>query len=285
LWPVIKNKEEHLKAGSNGEIIYAVVDEQFARINIRNYPDLDVSTGIGLETEYGLGSTQESVRLLGELNSWLIGFLQTSRYKDIYARYYIKGNRNFNVNDNYYTIDTGKISPFDESIRKYSSMIGWDWRLLTSLIYQESRFNANVTSWAGAFGLMQLMPVTAKRFGVQPDSPPVDHIRAGTEFLKWLDNHYRDIQNPEERIKFVLAAYNVGPGHVDDARNLARKNFANPDIWEYNVDIYLLSKSLPEFYNDPVVKHGYCRGEETFAYVTEVLERFKHYKNLVPENK
>ena len=240
-------------------------------------------TSITLEQDMAWAVRQSSDQLLNELNTWLSEFLQTSRYKNIYAKYYIKGKPSTYVNDDYYAISTGKISPFDEDIRLYSKLLGWDWRLLTSLIYQESKFNINVKSWAGAFGIMQLMPGTATRYGILPDSPPGDQIRAGAEFLKWLDDHYRDIQNPAERIKFVLAAYNVGPGHIDDARNLARKNLSNPDVWEDNVDIYLLSKSLPEFYNDPVVKHGYCKGEETYAYVTEVLERYEHYKNIVPE--
>ena len=87
--------------------------------------------------------------------------------------------------------------------------------------------------------------------------------------------------DPNERIKFVLAAYNIGPGHIIDARNLARKNGADPDKWDDNVARFLLSKSDPKYYKDPVVKFGFCRGTETFRYVTEVLERYEHYKNIV----
>jgi membrane-bound lytic murein transglycosylase F len=82
-------------------------------------------------------------------------------------------------------------------------------------------------------------------------------------------------------VKFVLAAYNIGPGHIIDARNLARKNGADPDRWDNNVALFLLSKSDPRFYKDPVVKFGYCKGKETFRYVTEVLERYEHYRNIV----
>jgi membrane-bound lytic murein transglycosylase F len=90
-----------------------------------------------------------------------------------------------------------------------------------------------------------------------------------------------DIPNEQERVKFVLAAYNIGPGHIIDARNLAKKNGADPNIWDEHVARFLLSKADPKYYNDPVVKYGFCRGTETFKYVTEVLERFEHYKNIV----
>jgi membrane-bound lytic murein transglycosylase F len=128
---------------------------------------------------------------------------------------------------------------------------------------------------------MQLMPATAKRFGVDTVSSPRDQIRAGMEFIDWLDKLFSDVKNPQERVKFVLAAYNIGPGHIIDARNLAKKMGADPNVWSNSVDRWLLSKSDPKYFNDPVVKFGYCRGTETFNYVTEVLERYEHYKNIV----
>jgi membrane-bound lytic murein transglycosylase F len=87
------------------------------------------------------------------------------------------------------------------------------------------------------------------------------------------------IEDADERIKFVLASYNVGIGHVLDAMSLADKYGKDPKIWENNVDYYLLHKSEPKYYNDPVVKFGYCRGEEPYHYVTEILERYEHYMN------
>ena len=148
-------------------------------------------------------------------------------------------------------------------------------------MYQESRFQPNVKSWAGAFGLMQFMPSTASRFGINPNSSNEQQIRAGVKFLMWLEERFDNIESRDEKIKFTLAAYNVGLGHIIDARNLAEKNGSNPDIWDDNVDKYLLSKSDPEFYNDPVVKYGYCRGKETYAYVRDIMERYEHYSNLI----
>jgi membrane-bound lytic murein transglycosylase F len=176
------------------------------------------------------------------------------------------------------------ISKYDDAVKRESDRIGWDWRLVSSMIYQESRFNPKAVSWAGAFGLMQLMPATAGRFGVSRNSSPESHIRAGVSFLKWLDKRFEDdIRNPEERIKFILAAYNVGKGHVDDARRLAEKYGNDPNVWEESVEKWLLNKSQPKYYRDPVVKYGYARGIETSNYVKQVIDRFDHYKNIVDD--
>jgi len=77
--------------------------------------------------------------------------------------------------------------------------------------------------------------------------------------------------------------WNVGPGHILDASQLARGNGKDPNIWDDNVAYFLLKKSDPEFYHDPVVEHGFCRGEEPFNYVNEILDRYEHYRNFIPE--
>ena len=116
------------------------------------------------------------------------------------------------------------ISVYDDFLKQKSGIVGWDWRLLASLVYTESRFKTNAESWAGAYGLMQLMPVTANRFGVTKESPPEANVIAGIKYLKWLDKYYEKIiVDSTERVKFVLASYNAGAGHVEDARTLAKK--------------------------------------------------------------
>ena len=130
---------------------------------------------------------------------------------------------------------------------------------------------------------MQLMPTTGRRFGVNPSSPLKMQIRAGLKYIQWLDHRLADIKNPDERKKFILAAYNIGLGHISDARALAAKNKKDPNVWDNNVADFLLLKSKPEYYTDPVVKYGYCRGSETYQYVADIMDRYGHYKNLVVE--
>jgi membrane-bound lytic murein transglycosylase F len=280
---VDESPEQLFALVSEGEIPFTVCDETVAKVNSKYYPDVDISTAVSLQQDLAWAVRKGSSTLQDELNDWISGFVQSPKYKNLYAKYFESGKSASIIESDFYAINTGKISPYDDYIRKYSENPGWDWRLMASLIYQESRFKNDLTSWAGAWGLMQLMPATAKRFGVDKVSSPRDQIRAGSEFIVWLDKLFDDIDNKDERVKFVLAAYNIGPGHIIDARNLAKKNGANPDVWDNNVAKFLLSKADPKFYNDPVVKFGFCRGTETFNYVTEVLERYEHYRNIVEQ--
>jgi Transglycosylase SLT domain len=180
----------------------------------------------------------------------------------------------------------GKISQYDDLIRQFSASLNWDWRLLASLICQESHFDPTVESYAGAFGLMQIMPDTGNNFGIDITSSPENNLKAGIEYINWLHSIFDSkIPDKKERINFILAAYNAGPAHVLDAMKLAEKNGMNPRKWDGNVATWLLKKSEPQYYNDTVVKSGYFRGTESVHFVSQILERFEHYKNIIPEEK
>ncbi|GAB1445363.1 hypothetical protein MASR2M41_10540 [Flammeovirgaceae bacterium] len=126
------------------------------------------------------------------------------------------------------------------------------------------------------------MPSTGKYYGAKNLFDPAQNMSAGVNFLKFLDKQWsKTIIDKEERIKFMLASYNVGLSHVLDARNLAIKYGADPTQWEGEVEAFLLKESDPKFYRDPVVKSGYCRCEEPVQYVKEVLERYKEYKKFI----
>jgi len=277
--------EELIKVVASGDILYSVCDENVAMVNRYYFPEIDIETPLSFQQNIAWAVNFKSPQLLNELNKWLDGFRKTLRYQLLYSKYFVNRKVSIHVASEYYAITTGKISPYDEYIRKYSQQIGWDWRLLASLIYQESKFNPNVISWAGAIGLMQLMPSTAQKFGAKAILSPEDNIAAGVRFLAWLDNNLKDkVSDKNERIKFILASYNVGLGHILDARRLAEKYGKDPAVWTDNVDFFLLNKSKPGYYTDQVVSHGYCRGEEPYFYVIEVMERFKHYCNLVKDD-
>jgi membrane-bound lytic murein transglycosylase F len=181
------------------------------------------------------------------------------------------------------SVKGGQISEYDELIRTYAGLIQWDWRLLASLIYQESNFKHDLTSWAGAWGLMQLMPITSIKFGADSFAAPEENIKAGVKFIKWIDKHFSSEIPADERVKFVLASYNVGMGHILDAQKLARKYGKNPNLWDQNTALYLELKSRPQYYLDPVVKSGFCRGKDAVDFVNEVLIRYNHYKNVVTD--
>lgn len=177
----------------------------------------------------------------------------------------------------------GQISIYDNLFRQYSRTCGWDWRLVAAQAYQESGFDSNAVSWMGALGLMQLMPSTAREVGVGENEvfSPERNLQGAVRLINQLDGHYSDIKDCNERINFILAAYNAGPGHVDDARALCRKNGANPNVWKGNVDSYVLRMSDALYFNDPVVLHGYFRGSETYDYVNSIRTRWDEYMRKI----
>lgn len=274
--------EQLLTLVAQGEIDYTVVDENIAILNQSFYPNIDALTPISFNQNQSWAVNLDSEQLLAELNNWINQVKNTNWYKVTYNKYFKDMRFAVRGTSNYSSIAGGKISEYDILIKKYSATINWDWRLLASLIYQESRFKHDAKSWAGAFGLMQLMPETAARFGVDENSDPELNIIGGTKLIAWLDKQFENvIADKNERVKFILASYNIGIGHVLDAQRLAAANNKDPNIWDNNVDFFLLNKSNPEYYNPELVKHGYCRGIETYNYVKDIIERYNIYKGLI----
>lgn len=172
----------------------------------------------------------------------------------------------------------GIISKYDGLFVKYSRQIGWDWRLMAAQCYQESTFDPKAKSWAGACGLMQIMPSTADILGL-PQSKiydPESNIVAAAKYLAQLEGKFRDVSSRNERLNFVLASYNGGIHHVRDAMALAKHHGKNTMRWR-DVEPYILMLATPEGYKHPVVKHGYMRGSETAGYVAKIRERWKSY--------
>lgn len=273
--------EQLIKMVARGDIMYTIADEDIAIVNQRQMKGLDIQTSLGEEEEQAWAVRNDASELASEINTWMENFSQTRRFAILKNKYFESVHTGQLYNSDYSFSESGRISPYDEIFKIEANKIGWDWRLIASMVFQESRFNPGARSYAGAFGLMQLMPGTAERFGVNQYSSARDQIRAGIKFIQWLDKALKDtITDPDERTKFVLASYNIGMGHVKDAMALAEKYGHDPTIWEGNVEVYLLKKSEKQYYSDPLVKYGYARGTETSRYVKDVMYRYNHYLNL-----
>lgn len=274
--------EQLIALVEKGEIDYTIADENVAKLNQTYYPNLDVKTAISFTQNQAWAVNKNSPQFLTEVNKWVKNMHGSALHAVIYNKYFKDMKAKQRNQSPYMSIQSGKISVYDKYLKKYSKKIDWDWRLLASLVYQESRFNPKAQSWAGAYGLMQLMPNTAKRFGASKTSKPEVNIKAGTKFIKWLDNNLKDsITDENERIKFILASYNAGMGHILDARRLARANGKDPNVWEDNVDFFILNKSNPEYYDKKLVRYGYLRGTETYNYVNHIMERYEMYQKLI----
>lgn len=278
--------EQLIEKVANHEIDYTVADEHVAKINKAYYRNIHINTALSLEQKVAWAIRKQSANLQIAINEWLNKFKKTVDFRVIYLKYY--GNtvlfRN-RMNNHLFTSKSGKISNYDDLIKENAQKIGWDWRLLSSMIYQESKFDHSSTSWTGASGLMQLMPNTAAEFGLDSSMTPAQSIETGVKYLKWIDEQFKEkVLDSLERQKFVLAAYNVGLGHVFDAMRLAEKNDLNPQQWDGNTADMLLLKSDPAYYQDTVAHYGYCRGSEPYNYVREIYGRYRDYLNTT-ENK
>jgi len=175
----------------------------------------------------------------------------------------------------------GVISQYDALFRRYCQPIRWDWRLMAAQCYQESAFDAHAVSWAGAKGLMQIMPATADHLGLDRADMenPEQNIAAAARYLNELDDKFADIRDRRERQNFILAAYNGGAFHIRDAMALARRDGRNAFHWK-EVEPYVLRLSQPAYYQDTLVKHGYMRGSETVEYVRQIRQRYRQYQGV-----
>lgn len=262
-----------------GEIDYTVADHTLAHVNASYYPSLDVQTVLSMPQQIAWGLRKNAPHLLDTINQWLIKIKKSSTFMVIYNRYFKSPRTSLmRMNSDYSSLGGNKLSEYDLLIKEGAEKLGWDWRLLASIVYQESKFKKGDESWAGAQGLMQLMPETAKRFGATDVYDPKENMKAGVNYLRYLEKYWtKRITNEEERMKFILASYNAGLAHILDSRKLAEKYKKDPQQWS-DVEFFLLKKTDPKFYKDPLSKAGYCKCEEPVNYVKDVLDRYEEYK-------
>ena len=279
--PVLKT-DQLIALVAEGKVPYTICDENLAQLYEKIYPDLDIKTAVSFPQQIAWAVKKSSDSLRMAINYWQREFDKTLTANYLYNKYFVSPRSAIMAMSEYSSTSGGKISAYDEILQQISGKYDIDWLLMASLIYQESQFDPNVVSFKGAFGLMQFMPATAQIFGIDSTSSPADQIDAGIRYLRQLDAELpKEIKDPQERIKFILAAYNVGIAHVYDARRLAEKNGKDPNVWTENVDYFILNKSNPKYYRDEVVRYGYARGEETYNFVREILDRYGHYKNIL----
>lgn len=275
------SEEDLITWVAEGKIDYTIATNDVAKINRTYYQNLDIGLVISFDQRSSWAVRKTSPLLAEAANKWHREHVNSPEFKAS-ARRYFELNKRVS-HGAILSVKEGKISYYDDLFKKYATTIGWDWRLLAALAYTESNFNPATVSWAGACGLMQLMPKTARAMGVPAgkENDPEESIKAAVKYIKILQNMFAEVPDASERTKFVLAAYNAGSGHVTDAMALSEKYGRNHYIWEHNVAHYILLKSHEEYYQDPVCRNGYFRGTETYNFVREVTERAEIYKQKI----
>ena len=266
-----------------GEIPYTLADDNIARLNKTYYSNINISLKISFPQRSSWAVRKNSPLLAEAVDKWFGENHNSTAYKSILKRYFENSKRPHTKK--ILSLLKGQISIYDPLFKKYAKELDWDWRLIASQAYQESQFDTTAVSWAGAQGLMQLMPSTAKAYGLEIEKikNPEANLKAAIESMKALNKSFAKIEDRNERIKFILAAYNSGIGHIYDAMELAKKYNKNPLMWDNNVAEFVLLKSNSEFFNDSICKFGYLRGRETVNYVKEVLDYYDEYKSKIKQ--
>jgi membrane-bound lytic murein transglycosylase F len=267
--------EDLIEMVSQGKILYTVCDMDLAKLSKAYFGNINITLVVGHPQRASWAVKKSMPQLAKAIDSWAKTYTDNPKRARINKRY-------FEISKNHPPVDSipkgNQISPFDDLFKTYANLYGLDWRLLAAIAFQESNFLPNCSSRAGAAGLMGLMPRTAQSLGLSEDRlyDPEQNIKTACKLLMKLGRHFTGITDKTERMRFVLGAYNAGQAHIMDAQSLAGKYGGYPYRWE-EIAPYLLLKSSPEYYNDPVCTAGYLRGTETVKYVAEIMKRWKYY--------
>ncbi|PSQ83443.1 MAG: lytic transglycosylase F, partial [Bacteroidetes bacterium QS_7_67_15] len=278
-------REKLIQRVAGGDIDYTVANETVAELNKAYYGDIAIRPVLSVNQQIAWAVRDDRAwELVNVINAWLSSIKEQDDFKRIYDKYFTD-RKGFAERRKDVSLDgqTEQLTAYDDLVQTTldSSKLGWDWRLLMAQMYQESKFDPKAKSWAGAQGLMQIMPGTAAEYVEGSVYDPQDNIEGAVDYLEYLTDYWKDkIKPPKQRRRFVLASYNVGFGHVEDARRLAEKYGGNKNKWQ-DVSKWLLRKSWEKYYTDEVVKYGYARGEEPVAYVRLITKRFDQYQKLV----
>lgn len=275
--------EDLIAMVSEGSIPLTIVDSDIARLNKTYYNDLDITLEVSFPQRSAWGVSPSKPWIADSIDTWFDQETPKRAQAQLLKRYFERSKNDassFNID-----FSKGHISPYDNLFKRYAKDINWDWRLLAAQGYAESKYDTTVVSWAGARGIMQIMPGTARAFDLPMEkiTNPEENIKTATRIIASLNKSLSSrVEDPEERKKFIVAAYNSGIAHIYDAIALAKKYGKDPQKWDGNVGETILLKSKPEYYNDSVCKYGYFRGRQTVAYVAKVFDFYNKSKRHIP---
>lgn len=274
--------EELIARVAQGELDVTVADGQILAIEEAQGTPVKAAFSLGDERPHAVAVRRENVQLRAALDEFIKQSYRSTLYNILYKRYF-KSERSIKrlAAGRVETQEDGSLSPWDTLTKRFAEKYGFDWRLITAQMYQESQFDPKAVSFAGARGLMQVMPRTAKSMGFKNLENPEVGIHAGVKYLDWVRDRFESELTFSDRMWFTLASYNAGVGHVRDARRLAAELGLNPDSWFDNTEKAMLLLSRKEYHSK--ARHGYVRGGEPVNYVRGIRERFNAYVKLTGE--
>jgi membrane-bound lytic murein transglycosylase F len=272
--------EEILGQVGSGKIPATLADSNIVSIELTYNDDIRSVGPVGDLREIGWVMRRDQPQLKEAVDAFMRKLYKGVFYNMTVAKYF-KDAKKMRIAAGGMRADSqGRLSPYDDLVRKHAHAHDLDWRLVTSQMYQESRFDPDAKSWVGAKGLMQVMPRTARELKVANVVDPDQGIQAGVMLLTRYAQRFasRDVQE-KDRIRFALASYNCGPGHVQDARELAKDMGLDPNRWFKHVEKAMLLLSKPAIAKK--ARYGFCRCEEPVKYVSQIQTRYDAYSKLV----
>lgn len=272
--------EDLIEQVSEGKIDYTVVEKNIAQVNSRFYDNIDINLEISVRQKIGFAVRKTSPLLKARINQWLNSYMQKASFNYMKHKYFELAELTSKSQDEFSSTKGGQLSKYDIYFKREAAKYSWDWQLIASIAYQESKFNPNITGFGGAYGMMQFMPEVGPKFGVYPNSPAEVQIAGGTKKLYRDYQSWPEVKDKKQRYKFALASYNAGLSHIKDAQRLAEKHGYNPKVWDGNVELMVRNLSQAKYYRDEVVQNGAMRRGHTANYVNSVYNRYLSYKSV-----
>ncbi|MDR0606754.1 MAG: transporter substrate-binding domain-containing protein [Bacteroidales bacterium] len=271
------NIEDMLDLLNEKQIDMTIANEKVMKSNAGFYRKLDYSVQLTDELSLHWAVNKDNISLQTPLNHWLDSLKKERYYAILLNKYYSSTSKN---RQSHSMLTNKTISLYDDLIKECAKIYHIDWRLMAAIIYQESKFNPHVTGKGGSFGLTQLMPETAAHLGMKPPYSVEKQILYGCKYLYNLKKKYdRKGVNPFDLYKFVLAAYNAGSCHIDDAQLLAKEKGYNPNQWK-DVEKMLLKLADKKYTQNTQLKCGNYNGKSAKNYVANVWNTYQHYQNM-----
>lgn len=270
--------EDLLADVAEGRVELTVADAHFFQAEAMFRPTLEAPLKLSdEEAPIAFGVRKENPELLAALDAFVKRVYRGAEYNMLKNRCF--GNRAIVAQGHERTSRTGKLSEWDPLIRRYSDQYGFDWRLMSAQAWRESRFNPKAKSFAGALGLFQVMPATGKELGFTQLTNPEQGTHAGIKYMSQLVKRFEPDVPLDERVRFSLAAYNAGLGHVQDARQLAEQLQLDPNVWSGNVEKAMALLSQPRWAKKS--RSGFCRCQEPVDYVRVIENKYESFIQLV----
>ncbi len=279
--PETQETETIIENIANGDYDLTIADNHIVDMELTFRDDIQSFMSLGEPKPQSWAIKKGHQQLINKSNTFIKSHYRGLFYNVIYNKYFKNARRlDKHYNDYSEQKNTGTLSPYDKTVKKYAKKYQFDWRLMIAQMHQESRFNPKAKSMAGAKGLFQVMPKTAEELGIKDVTDPKSGIRAGIRYMDWVRQRmqHHNIQD-DQLIWFTLASYNAGAGHVRDAIRLAKQKGWKENIWFNNVEKAMLLLSQRKY--AAKARYGYVRGQEPVNYVRAIKRRFETYEHVV----